>query len=113
ATAGGLPAEPATAAERPLGNNAHFASALGNQPLANPENVPECPEIAVGTVKAWYLRSLGRDLLRDNGVQRRMRWCGSRIGAKTRSVEVFARPDRSYGRVGGVCVCGQSLCCPV
>lgn len=26
---------------------------------------------------------------------------------------MYARPDRAYGRIGGVCVCGQSLCCPV
>ena len=26
---------------------------------------------------------------------------------------VYRRPDRPYGRVNGVCVCGQSLACPV
>jgi len=28
-------------------------------------------------------------------------------------VGVYARPKRAYGRLSGVCVCGQSLACPV
>lgn len=66
-----------------------------------------------GTVTAWHLRSLGRDILKKNGVSRRMRWCGSRISRGGVGVSVYARPDRAYGRLGGVCVCGQSVCCPV
>jgi hypothetical protein len=51
--------------------------------------------------------------MKRNGVSRRMRWCGSRIARKNDGVNIYSRPDRAYGRVGGVCVCGQSICCPV
>jgi hypothetical protein len=65
------------------------------------------------TVKAWYLRSYARQTLWKAGIDRRMRYCGARIGRKFDGVGVYARPDRAYGRVNGVCVCGQSLACPV
>jgi hypothetical protein len=88
----------------PLGNTADFVSTA----LPSAPSIP-CPS----TVNAWYLRSLGRDLLKNNGIERRMRWCGRRITRGAQSVSVFKRPDRAYGRVGGICVCGQSVCCPV
>lgn len=88
----------------PLGNNADFATT----PFEIIQGLP--PPV---TVKAWYLRSLGRDIMKRNGVTRRMRWCGSRIARKNDGVNVYSRPDRAYGRVGGVCVCAQSICCPV
>lgn len=91
----------AGAAETPLGKNADFASGL-HDILPPP-----------ATVRSWYLRSYGREILKKHGIQKRMRWCGSRIGRKSTGVSVYARPDRAYGRVGGVCVCGQSLACPV
>jgi len=98
------PEAAATASAAPLGNNADFI----------PTPSPAAPVLLPpSTVKAWYLRSLGRDILKKHGVERRMRWCGSRIAPKERGVDVFARPDRAYGRVAGVCVCGQSICCPV
>lgn len=92
-------------AARGLGNNADFATPPGldvHETLAPPS-----------TVKAWYLRSYGRELLSKSGIQKRMRWCGSRIRRDLDGVAVYARPDRAYGRVYGVCVCGQSLACPV
>jgi|GEM_PF-3415815 len=98
------PAVGGVAAPAPLGNNADF--------VPTPFDVHSVlPPPA--TVKAWHLRSLGRELLKKNGISRRMRWCGSRISRGRQGVEVFARPDRAYGRLGGVCVCGQSICCPV
>ena len=103
AESGGEPAEPASAASA-LGNNADFVS---TPPVA----VSEVP--AQGTVKSWHLRSVGRELLKAHGISRRMRWCGSKISGRADGVSVFARPDRAYGRVAGVCVCGQSVCCPV
>lgn len=93
----------AAAPAAPLGNNADFASAVDIHAVLPPP----------GTVKAWYLRSVGRELLKRSGVSRRMRWCGSRIARGQDGVGVYARPDRAYGRVSGVCVCGQSVCCPV
>lgn len=92
------------AAQAALGNNADFVS-----PHPSPSDFLPPP----ATVKSWYLRSLGRDILKRNGVNRRMRWCGSKISRKNDGVNIYARPDRAYGRVGGVCVCGQSICCPV
>jgi hypothetical protein len=65
------------------------------------------------TVKAWYLRSLGRELLKTHGYYRRMRWCGAMMARRKRAVGVWSRPDRAYGRVSGVCLCGQSIACPV
>jgi len=97
APAGGAPAAP-------LGNNADFASnALPDRPAI----------VSPGTVKAWYLRSSGRELLKREGINKRLRWCGSRISRGSQGVSVFSRPDRAYGRLSGVCVCGQSICCPV
>ena len=103
----------------PLGNNADFVSTVGSQELTNPVfEVEKTIDIHAvlpppATVKAFYLRSLGREIMKKSGVDRRMRWCGSRISQKKDGVNVYARPDRAYGRVGGVCVCGQSICCPV
>jgi hypothetical protein len=87
-----------------LGNTADFV--LTSPPV---QTVLVCPS----TVKAWYLRSIGRELLKKHGIERRMRWCGRRITRNAQSVSVWARPDRAYGRVAGICVCGQSVCCPV
>jgi len=42
-----------------------------------------------------------------------MRCCGAKIQRGERGVGVWRRPDRGYGRISGVCVCGQSICCPV
>ena len=97
-----------------LGNNADFAL---TPPLLEPLTKVGCDIHTVlpppVTVKAWYLRSLGRELLKSHGISRRMRWCGSRIARRVDGVNLYARPDRAYGRVSGVCVCGQSICCPV
>ena len=87
-----------------LGNNADFASG----PFSASDFLPPPT-----TVKSWYLRSLGREMMKRNGITRRMRWCGSRISRKNDGINLYSRPDRPYGRVGGVCVCGQSICCPV
>ncbi len=103
----GAPLEAAALAAAPtgsLGNNADFATGLPDVHRFLPPPT---------TTKAWHLRSLGRDLLKKAGIERRMRWCGSRISRNSAGVSVFARPDRAYGRVAGVCVCGQSVCCPV
>jgi len=94
--------------EGSLGNNADFASAI-HETLPPP-----------ATVKNWYLRSYGRELIKKSGLVNsrsknppRMRWCGSRIARRFDGVGLYSRPDRPYGRVSGVCVCGQSLACPV
>lgn len=91
-----------------LGNNADFVLTPSAHELDIHTVLPP-----PGTVKAWHLRSVGRDLLKRSGVNRRMRWCGSRIARGLDGVGVYARPDRAYGRLSGVCVCGQSVCCPV
>jgi hypothetical protein len=57
----GQPAGPA-----PLGNNADFA------PVGFDVHHYLPPPV---TTKAWHLRSLGRDLLKRQGIERRMRWC--------------------------------------
>lgn len=85
----------------PLGNNADFAS-------LTPVSLPP-----PATVNNWRLRSYGREILAKHGVAKRMRWCGSKISDRQDGVGVYSRPDRPYGRVQGVCVCGQSLACPV
>lgn len=117
------PAEPGKICrfEVPLGNNADFAS-LGEKSTTYESGHFVTPPSPVdihsilpppSTVKAWWLRSYGREILSKSGVQVRMRWCGSRISRGKDGVGIYARPDRAYGRVHGVCVCGQSLACPV
>jgi hypothetical protein len=103
-TGAGMPPQAATGTVG-LGNNADFTLT----PLSDIHETLPPPS----TVKNWHLRSLGREILKKNGVERRMRWCGSRISRGGDGVSLYARPDRPYGRVGGVCVCGQSVCCPV
>jgi len=88
-------------AAAPLGKNADFASP------------PSVTVAAPGNVKAWYLRSFARDILKRAGVQKRLRFCGVKVSRGAAGIGVYARPDRAYGRVTGVCVCGQSLVCPV
>jgi len=89
----------------PLGNNADLTTPPPSYGLSV---LPPAT-----TTKAWWLRSYGRDILQKSGVSVRMRWCGSRIARGKDGVGVYARPDRAYGRLHGVCVCGQSLACPV
>ena len=86
-----------------LGNNADFVSPAIVEAVLPPPT----------TIKAWRMRSYGREILTRAGINRRLRWCGSRIKRGSDGVGVYRRPDRPYGRVNGVCVCGQSLCCPV
>ncbi len=95
----GMPPEAAPGAVASLGKNADFAS------------TPYLP--APGTVRGWYLRNHARVVLMRAGVHKRLRWCGTRVSRGARAIGVYARPDRAYGRFSGVCVCGQSICCPV
>jgi hypothetical protein len=102
--AGVVPAREGLFEAVPLGKNADFAPTVDLQQFTIP---------APGTVKAWYLRSFGREILKRAGIQKRLRFCGVKVTPKCSGVGVYARPDRSYGRFSGVCVCGQSLVCPV
>lgn len=93
------------AAQRPLGNTTDFDSAVDNQPV-KPDSTFQG--------KCFQARSWGRTLLRDAGLHRvRASWCGARLTYKARSVPVYRRPDRPTGRLGNLCVCGQTLVCPV
>lgn len=104
-----------------LGKNTDFASTIHNQQDA-PQSKPT-PKLSAITVQGWYLRSVARELLErfraesytTRGPRNRIRlsWCGARIEARERGVTIYRRPDRAYGRVGGICVCGQSVVCPV
>jgi len=114
------PTESAGVEAAALGNNADFAPP---PPLPEVEILP----LPRATVRAWALRSEAREILtrrcvtvaqKVEGVEvgrksPRLRWCGSRIRRGLDGVSIYARPDRAYGRVAGVCVCGQSLACPV
>jgi hypothetical protein len=91
-----------------LGKNADFASNLGNQQLSEGVLLP-----APSTVTAWYLRSFQKEILKKAGCQKRLRFCGEKITPRASGVGLFSRPDRPFGRFSGVCVCGQSLVCPV
>lgn len=125
ARVGRVRAERDAAGPAPLGNNAYFAPPpLPFYGLGLTTNVrgDECcaigptAEIALpapATAKNYRLRSYGHEILTRAGVAKRVRWCGRRISRGQDGVGVYARPDRAYGRVQGVCVCGQSLCCPV
>ncbi len=88
-----------------LGNTTDLTSTVNAQQLT------ELPPPT--TVKAWYLRSFARELLKKAGLERRMRYCGAKLQTRLQGVSIYRRPDRVYGRVGGVCMCGQSLACPV
>lgn len=54
-----------------------------------------------------------RQLLNAYGLFGRVASCGVRLVNRSEGVKVFRRPDRVHGRVGGVCMCGSSLACPV
>lgn len=97
-----------------LGKNADFASMhLGCNKNEGQDAVGNFILPAPGNIKAWYLRSHARDILKRAGNQKRIRFCGVKISRGSNGVGVHARPDRAYGRLTGVCVCGQSICCPV
>lgn len=91
-----------------LGTNADFA------------DIPV--EVSPSTVRNHYLRSCGRVLLTQTesyglGEKRvkppRVRWCGVNVRSGADGVSLYARPDRAYGVVTGVCNCGQTVVCPV
>lgn len=101
-----------------LGNNTDFASIVQHQQDA---------EALAKTARRWGLRVFVRQLLRNEPEPPRMSWCGAmtsrptgllvcdRFGNVRRSdsVGVYQRPDRPLGRLSGICVCGQSMACPV
>lgn len=103
----------AVAPVAPLGKNADFESAIDTQQHAKTTVLDLEKPLPPATVRGWFLRSVGRDLLRGAGYGFRVRFCGAKISRRERGVSVFRRPDRAYGRVAGVCICGQSLVCPV
>lgn len=120
--------EPAGCAEErgapaaPLGNTADLVS---TRPEVVEDQQPEILQNAgnsavilppSSTVRGYWLRWHARDLLKRQGIWRRMRFCGSRVATRrgqAATVDLFQRPGQAYGRVSGVCVCGQSICCPV
>ena len=116
-----VPACSVSGFSQPVAANARSASRDGGEAAVlgkNADFVPTHPDgsaflPAPGAVKAFLLRSIGRDLLKSHGIQRRMRWCGSRIAKNADGIGVYRCPDRARGRVTGICVCGQSICCPV
>lgn len=61
----------------------------------------------------WMARAHGRDLLAGVGFQGRVRFCGRGLSHGKKFVEVWSRPDHGVGRLGGLCMCGQPLTCPV
>jgi len=93
------------AARAALGNTTDLVTNVEGQQV-NPEST--------FSAKCFQARSWGRKLLRDAGMVRsRASWCGARLTYKARSVAVYRRPDRATGRLGNLCVCGQTLVCPV
>lgn len=82
-------------------------------PFALPMQGPDGLKIEGGS-KRWLARSHGRKLLRDRGLIRlRPASCGFAMAHGSAGVEVWKSPDRSRGKVLGVCKCGQPLLCPV
>lgn len=94
------------AAQPPLGNITDLVTSDEDQAVTSP-----CPSFSA---KCFQARAWGRHLLRDAGlVRHRASWCGARLTYRARSVPVYRRPDRPVGRLGNLCVCGQTLVCPV
>lgn len=86
------------------------SASLGNYtdfPSATPHRLPF-------SALCWRARSYGRRLLGEAGMTRsRVSWCGTRLSYRMRCVPVIRRPDRATARLGNLCVCGQTLVCPV
>lgn len=104
---------PAAVSVPSLGRNADFVANPDSQELAKVVLPDPKTQISLAQVRGWHLRSVARQILKTAGVHKRLRWCGEKISFRDRGVSVFRRPDRATGRLSGVCVCGQSICCPV
>lgn len=106
-----------------LGNNADLVSIDLLERVVGPRPVTPSADVHAvlpppGAVRCWHQRSVGRELMQQyfdemGRAMPRMRWCGYRIERGGGGVHVYARPEAAYGRLAGVCVCGQSLACPV
>ena len=69
--------------------------------------------VAPKVCSRWMARAHGRDLLASVKFHGRVRFCGRGLAHGKKFVEVYHRPDAGIGRLGGLCMCGQPLTCPV
>ena len=111
--------------EVPLGKYTNFGATAHDQQLAQlfksrATEVVHPGEGASPEVQRSYRlgRAYGalfhaRQLLASYGMYGRVASCGTRLVNRVKGVDVYARPDRVFGRVGGICMCGSSMCCPV
>jgi hypothetical protein len=106
----------------PLGKYTDFGSGLVPQQLANVPSLPPGTSAKDLDPDAQSAYRLGRAyaalyhvrrLLVAYGLYGRVASCGARLLDRRAGVRVYRRPDRVHGRVGGVCMCGSSLACPV
>lgn len=96
--------------DAPLGNTTDFSSAIPPEQTAEDESFARSEYFVL---RCYRVRAHGRSELARVKSKHRVGWCGQRMGYQARGVALFRRPDRATGRLGNLCVCGQSLVCPV
>lgn len=96
--------------EGPLGNTTDFATPYTPEQQAE-DDAHARSEMFV--LKCYRVRAHGRSELNRVKSKHRVGWCGQRMGFNVRGVALYRRPDRATGRLGNLCVCGQSLVCAV
>lgn len=96
----------------PLGKYTDFPSNLDHQQVTQPVEHSE-NQAAYRLGRSYAALWHARQLLKGYGLHNRLSNCGARLLRRSEGVKVFRRPDRVFGRVGGVCMCGSSLACPV
>lgn len=104
------------AAAAPLGKYPDFATTRptgGSGPLAELQGRARRRDLGVLELRRLHLRAAMREFARREGyVRSRPTTCGWRVLAGVPAVTVWRRPGMDIGRLGGLGVCGQSVCCP-
>jgi hypothetical protein len=100
-----------------LGSITDIASNVDPEALLKQKSEAEKDRVLVEASRlkclAYRARDHARKLIYGHDLKARMVTCGAALQRHQVYVGIWSRPDAAVGRVTGLCLCGQSICCPI